>query len=89
MPRPPAKTAHLSIRIPVSMDERIDRLADKFNNTRTRVGQVALLLGIIDIEQTFEQVENTPNDIQDEFRELLELGEVEAAVKLWNYRRAS
>ncbi len=89
MPRPPVRSAHLSIRIPLSLDQRLDKLADRLDGTRSRVGQVALLMGIRELEHTLEMVQDTPEDIREEFKALVEIGELETAVKLWNQRQAS
>ncbi len=88
MPRPPARSAHLTVRIPVSLDERIDKLAEIFQNSRSRVAQAALMMGVRDLEHTLELVADTPEDIQEEFAELTALGDIEGAVRLWNKREA-
>jgi predicted DNA-binding protein len=77
------------MRIPLSLDHRVDKLAARFGNTRSRVGQAALLMGIRDLERTLDMVEDTPEDIRDEFKALVDIGEVDTAVRLWNERQAS
>ncbi len=86
MARQGVKSAHLTVRIPVSLHERIDHLADTFSNTRSRVTQAALIMGVRELEHTLELVADTPEDIQEEFAELLALDDIDAAVRLWNKR---
>ncbi len=88
MPRQPVKSVHLTVRIPASLHERIDKLADTFGNSRSRVSQAALIMGVRELEHTLELVAETPEEIREEFEELVALDDIEAAVRLWNKREA-
>jgi hypothetical protein len=45
-------------------------------------------MGVRELERTLDLVSQTPEDIQEEFAELLALDDVDAAVRLWNKREA-
>ncbi len=88
MARKETKSVHLTARISASLDGRINRLSDTFSNNRSRVIQGALVMGVRELERTLDLVSQTPEDIQEEFAELLALDDVDAAVRLWNKREA-
>jgi hypothetical protein len=43
-------------------------------------------MGVRELERTLDLVSQTPEDIQEEFAELLALDDIDAAVRLWNKR---